>query len=69
MLGMKTYTRDYIDACRARVDAGLSSYRKQAGAAPSKEFESRFFNDQILLLDYICLYIGSREWRAGTAIR
>ena len=20
MLGMKTYTRDYIDACRARVD-------------------------------------------------
>ncbi len=53
MLGMKTYTQDYIDACRARVDADLRAYRKQVGKAPSKEFEFRFFNDQVLLLDYM----------------
>ena len=25
--------------------------RKQAGKAPSREFEQRFFNDQVLILD------------------
>ncbi len=56
MLGMKTYTQDYIDACRARVDAGLRAYRKQVGKAPSKEFEVSFFNDQVLLLDYMFVH-------------
>ena len=28
MLGMNTYTKDYIAACRARVDADLRAYRK-----------------------------------------
>ena len=56
MLGMKTYTRDYIDACRARVDADLRAYRKQVGKAPSQEFEGRFFNDQVLLLDYMFVH-------------
>ena len=56
MLGMKTYTPDYIDACRARVDADLRAYRKQVGKAPSKEFEARFFNDQVLLLDYMFVH-------------
>src|SRR5437660_9933562 len=54
MLGMKTYPKDYIDACRARVDADLSAYRK-AGKA-SSEFEARFFNDQVLLLDYMFVH-------------
>lgn len=56
MLGMKTYSRDYINACRARVDAGLRAYRKQFGNTPSKEFEHRFFSDQILLLDYMFVH-------------
>jgi hypothetical protein len=38
MLGMKTYTQDYIDACQARVDADLRAYRKQVGKAPSKAY-------------------------------
>ena len=54
MLGMKTYTPDYIDACGARVDADLRAYRKQVGKAPSKEFDARFFHDQVLLRDYMC---------------
>jgi len=56
MLGMKTYAREYIDACRARVDADLLAYRKQGGKAPSKEFEARFFNNQVLLLDYMFVH-------------
>lgn len=56
MLGMKTYDQDYIDACRARVEADLRAYRKQVGKAPSKEFEARFFNDQVLLLDYMFVH-------------
>ena len=56
MLGRKTYTQDYIDACRARVDADLRAYRKQVGKTPSKEFEVRFFNDQVLLLDHMFLH-------------
>jgi len=56
MLGMKTYSRDYINACRARVDADLRAYRKQVGKAPSKEFEVRYFNDLVLLLDYMFVH-------------
>jgi len=56
MLGMKTYTQDYVDACRARVEADLRAYRKQVGKAPSKEFEVRFFNDQVLLLDHMFVH-------------
>ena len=56
MLGMKTYTQDYIDACRARVDADLRAYRKQVGKAPSEEYEVRFFNDQVLLLEHMFVH-------------
>ena len=56
MLGMKTYTQDYIDACGARVDANPRAYRKQVGKARSRDFEGRFFNDQVLLLDYMFVH-------------
>jgi hypothetical protein len=56
MLGMKTYTQDYIDACRARVDANGRAYKKQVGKAANAEFEWRYFNDQVLLLDYMFVH-------------
>jgi len=56
MLGMKKYSKHYIAACRARVDADLRSYRKQVGKTPPKDFEVRFFNDQVLLLDYMFVH-------------
>ncbi|HYT18539.1 MAG TPA: hypothetical protein VEO18_09885 [Thermoplasmata archaeon] len=56
MLGMKKYPKEYIAACRARVDADLRAYRNQVGKTPSKEFEARFFNDQVLLLDYMFVH-------------
>jgi len=56
MLGMKKYPKDYIAACRVRVEADLRVYRSQVGKAPSEEFEARFFNDQVLLLDYMFVH-------------
>ena len=35
MLGMKRYSKEYIDACLARVDADLRAYRKQVGKEPA----------------------------------
>ena len=52
---MKKYPKDYIAACRARVDADLRAYRDGVGKAATKEFEARFFNDQVLLLD--CMFV------------
>jgi len=56
MLGMKKYPKDYIAACHARVEADLRAYRSQVGKTPTKEFEARFFNDQVLLLDYMFVH-------------
>jgi hypothetical protein len=53
---MKKYPKDYIAACRARVDADLRAYRSQVGKASSRDFETRFFNDQVLLLDYMFVH-------------
>jgi hypothetical protein len=55
-LALKNYSSDYINACRARVDADPPAYRKQVDKAPSKEFEVRFFNDQALLLDHMFVH-------------
>src|SRR3989475_7173455 len=53
---MKNYRKEYIAACRAGVDADLHAYRSQVGKPPSQEFEARFFNDQVLLLDYMFVH-------------
>ena len=69
MLGMKTYSQDYIDACRARVEANLRAYRKQVGKTPAKEFEDRFFKDQVLLLDYMFVHrLSGIEGRDGNPL-
>jgi hypothetical protein len=59
MLGMKAYPREYIDACRTRIEADVAAYGKLAAATTKQPgnstalqaFESRFFNDLVLLLD------------------
>jgi hypothetical protein len=56
MLGMRSYDKDYIEACRARVEAGLRAYRTHVGGTAAKELEHRFFNDQVLLLDYMFVH-------------
>jgi hypothetical protein len=53
MLSVSSYTEDYVDACRAKVAAQLTSYRKVSTARPSEieAFERQFFNHMVLALD------------------
>jgi hypothetical protein len=53
MLGMIKYPREYIESCRARVAANLRAYRKHVGKAAPGDFEARYFNDQLLVLDHM----------------
>src|SRR2546422_11366439 len=53
---MKKCPKAYIAACRARVDADFRAYRSAVGKTPSREFEARFFDDQVLLLDYMFVH-------------
>jgi hypothetical protein len=67
MLGMKSYPKEYVDACRARVDAGLRAYR--ALGAAGAELETRFFNDQVLLLDYMFVHrLSGAEGKDGNPL-
>src|SRR5438552_15683796 len=69
MLGMKKYPKAYIAACRARVEANLRAYRREVGQKASKEFENRFFNDQVLLLDYMFVHrLSGIEAEAGNPL-
>jgi len=56
MLGMKTYPKKYIAACRERVEENLRAYQKQVGKSATKDFEARYFNDQVLLLDFMFVH-------------
>jgi hypothetical protein len=61
MLGVKSYSQEYIDACRAKVAAQVAAYdalaraAKKAKAAPlgsaMDAFEPVFFNNMVLVLD------------------
>src|SRR5579885_145221 len=69
MLGMKRYPKKYIDSCRQRVASNLRAYRKQVGSAPSKDFEARYFNDQVLLLDHMFVHrLTGIEGKDGNAL-
>lgn len=69
MLGMKTYPKDYIAACKKRVDANVKAWRKQAGKSPDPDFEARYFNDQTLLLDYMFVHrLSGTEGKDGNAL-
>jgi len=66
---MKTYPKSYVDACRARVDANLKEYREQVGKNGSQEFEGRYFNDQVLLLDYMFVHrLAGAEGKDGNPL-
>ena len=64
MLCINTYTQDYINDCRARVEAQLAVYRHLVATARAQpttndqplkaavdSFEPVFFNNMVLLLD------------------
>jgi hypothetical protein len=62
MLAVKTYPQEYIDECRARMEAQLAAYRSLVAAADEGDpstgiraavdsFEPLFFNHMVLVLD------------------
>ena len=57
MLGMRTYTKKYITACRSKVEADLSAYKSLAarGTGPGV-FESIFFNNMIIVMDHLFVH-------------
>lgn len=69
MLGMKTYPKDYIAACKKRVEANVKAWRKQVGKSADPDFEARFFNDQTLLLDYMFVHrLSGTEGKDGNPL-
>ena len=54
MFGMKSYSKDNINECRARVESGLRAYGKHVGK--TAKLEHRLFNGQVLLLDYMFVH-------------
>lgn len=73
MLGMKSYSREYVDACRTKVDSDVAAYRNQFGKgkdeAASEPFESVFFNNMLLVLDYLFVHrFASIDGRDGNPL-
>src|SRR5919106_5031343 len=60
MLIVGSYTKDYVDACRAKVAAQLAGYRNVQAAKPLEvdAFERQFFNHMILALDRYFVHRG-----------
>ena len=69
MLGMKTYTREYIDRCRSKVESDASAYRNLIAAARNQPasgdeplnsaieaFEATFFNNMVLILEELFVH-------------
>ena len=68
MLAAKTYPHAYVEACREWVDCDLAAYAELG--APSAEFEARFFNDMVLLLDDPFVHrLRAAEGKDGASLR
>jgi hypothetical protein len=52
MLGMRTYTKKYIAACRSKVEQDISTYK----ASHAKGLESTFFNNMVIVLDHLFVH-------------
>src|ERR1700704_3803597 len=73
MLGVRNYTQEYIDACRAKVESDLAAYRNVAGNQPASEtteaFEATFFNNMVLVLDHLFVHrLRTVEGKDGNAL-
>ena len=67
MLGMKTYAPEYIDACRAQVDADLAAYRGLASTTTA--FEAAFFANEVLVLETMFMHrLRVVEGKDGNAL-
>ncbi|MDI9926378.1 hypothetical protein [Rhodococcus sp. IEGM 1341] len=74
MLSVKSYSREYIDACRARLDSQLAAYRAVASKRTSttdvdEAFDVAFFNNLVLTLEVYFLHrISGQEKKNGNPL-
>ncbi|MGZ4689897.1 MAG: hypothetical protein ACXVKA_06365 [Acidimicrobiia bacterium] len=79
MLSRNSYTQEYIDACRARVDAQVSAYKALARAAAKAKsaplgsaidaIEPVIFNNMVVVLDsYFTHRARATEGKDGNAL-
>jgi hypothetical protein len=71
MLGVGSYTKDYVGACRAKVAAQLASYRTVAVAKPTglDAFERPFLHHMILALDHYFMHrLRNKEGKDGNPL-
>ena len=79
MLGVRKYTRGYLNSCRSRVEADVSAFNQVArrngaidNAGPDdamEAFEATFFNDMVLVLDHLFVHrLRTVEGKDGNAL-
>lgn len=74
MLGVRTYSKEYIDQCKAKVASDVGAYRQVASAASSQtdavaQFEPAFFNNMVLVLDSLFVHrLRTVEGKDGNAL-
>jgi hypothetical protein len=59
MLGMKNYSREYVDACRAKVDSDVAAFtdgRNGLEGDAGEMLEVAYFNNMVLVLDYLFVH-------------
>lgn len=66
MLGMNSYPRDYVDACRARVECDVATF---AGSNAPAELEHVFFRNLLLALEGSFVHrLRTLEGKDGNAL-
>lgn len=49
----KTYSKHYIENCKAKLEADLQAYRLQVGNALDEDFSVHFFINLVLVMNYM----------------
>src|SRR5690349_2981945 len=66
MLGVRNYPQEYLDECRAKVEADLAAYGKISAPAA---LESAFFNNMVIVLDRLFVHrLRTVEGKDGNAL-
>ena len=71
MLGEKTYTRDYIDCCRQKVESDIATFDglKASSRDGAAAIETTFFNNMVLVLEQMFVHrLRTVEGKDGNAM-
>jgi len=73
MLSMSKYSQQYIDECRAKLEAQVSAYRELTAAVTDRaavdRFEPVFFNNMVIVLEnYFVHRLRAAEGKNGNPL-